>query len=256
MDLKQFYFPVQTVQNYHEILGSCAVQSNQFKTIVDGRTNEAISVVKPTYKLIENKELIERALETLAKTDVRYEVDNTHSFVQPNRMKLKLNLPDFPIKDDTNEGLALSLHIHNSYDMSEGARLLFGAIRWICTNGAVFGEVLGKWYSKHTMGFSIENLGRYMDETYKKIPEINQRIEILQNMEDADTINNLLKTTETKLGKNIKEYVENEITALTSIDRTVNAWALYNLLTRYATHAIQAHQRARYESEISKIFKL
>jgi hypothetical protein len=253
MDLNQFFFPVEIRDTYYSGK-EYGFYKSHFKTIVDGRDNKAISIVKPTYKLISNEELVTKALETLAKTDVRYEVDNTHSFCQPNRMKLKLNLPDYVIKDDTDNGIALSLHIHNSYDMSEGARLLFGAIRWICTNGSVFGKVLGKWYSKHTQGFSIDTLAKYMDGIYKQIPEINQRIEVLQNLEGMEVVNNLLKTIKEKLGTGIVEHAETEF--LLHPQQGMNAWVLYNILTQYISHNIQQRQRARYEAEVSKIFEL
>ena len=253
MDLKQFYFPVEVRDTYYSGT-EYGFYKSHFKTIVDSRDNKAISIVKPTYKLISNEELVTKALETLAKTDVRYEVDNTHSFCQPNRMKLKLNLPDYVIKDDTDKGMALSLHIHNSYDMSEGARLLFGAIRYICTNGMIFGKVLGKWYSKHTQGFSIDTLAKYMDGVYKQIPEINQRIEVLQNLEGMEVVNNLLKTTKDKLGVGIVEHAETEY--LLHPQTAMSAWVLYNILTQYISHNIQQRQRARYEAEVSKIFEL
>jgi len=70
---------------------------------------------------------------------------------------LHVKFPELFIKDDSDDGMALSLYIHISYDMSEGIKIYWGAIRAICTNGVVFGEVLAKFYGKHTKGFNLNN---------------------------------------------------------------------------------------------------
>ena len=93
-----------------------------------------------------------------------------------------------------------------------------------------------------------------MELAYAKIPEINQRIEVLQNLEGMEVVNNLLKTIKEKLGTGIVEHAETEF--LLHPQQGMNAWVLYNILTQYISHNIQQRQRARYEAEVSKIFEL
>lgn len=81
---------------------------------------------------------------------------------------------------DSESDIPISLFLHNSYDMSEGVRVFFGAIRSICSNGMVFGNVLAKFYGKHTQGFRIENITAKLHEAYDFLPEIQDRINQLE----------------------------------------------------------------------------
>ena len=71
-------------------------------------------------------------------------------------MRLQVTFPELTLNDGKSD-IALSMFIHNPYDGSEGVRVFYGGIRAICTNGFVFGEVLSKFYSKHTKGINLEN---------------------------------------------------------------------------------------------------
>src|SRR5690606_21574907 len=119
--------------------------------IVRPDTDQLISIMQDSYQLIPNRDVIMPLLEQLHQLDTRWYVDNSHSFLESNRMRLQVTFPDLTLNDGRSD-IALSLFVHNSYDGSEGVRMFWGAIRGICSNGMVFGQVLAKFYGKHTKG--------------------------------------------------------------------------------------------------------
>jgi hypothetical protein len=161
-------------------------------------------------------------------------------------MRLQVTFPDLTLNDGKSD-IALSLFLHNSYDSSEGVRMHWGAIiRGICSNRMVFGEVLSKFYSKHTKGINLNNLKEQVESTYSQIPVIKERITILQNLDTTPTLTDEIKK---KLGKKASAYVAEQ----PSLE---NQWMLYNILTYYISHLVDKRMRAAYQMKVSRLFKL
>jgi len=164
LDLQDFCFPVvertvavdDKLNEQAQWADEESYLDNGYKAIVREDTNNVISIVRDSYKIVTNRELINELLHFLAVSGEQFKIDPSHSFVQDNRMRLMITFPNLTLQDRESD-INLSLFIHNSYDMSEGVRFYFGAIRGICQNGAVFGQILGRYYSKHTSGFQMSD---------------------------------------------------------------------------------------------------
>ncbi|MGB5849877.1 MAG: hypothetical protein WBH40_15405, partial [Ignavibacteriaceae bacterium] len=139
MNIQDFCFPVEEREVYYTsqskffdwqtntyIYKSSEKLAGQYKAVVRKDNNSLISIVNKNYKLVPNKELIDQLMAQLERTDQRYEIDQHHSFVRDNRMRLHITFPELLIKDDSDDGIILSLYLHNSYDMSEGVRMFWG----------------------------------------------------------------------------------------------------------------------------------
>ena len=124
--------------------------------------------------------------------------------------------------------------------------MFWGAIRGICSNGMVFGKVLARFYRKHTKGIQLVNLKEQVEQTYKQIPVISDRIQILQNLNVSKSLS---ESVEENLGKRISKYVKEQ-------KKAENAWILYNYLTYYIPHEIDQRLRAAYQMRVSRIFQL
>ena len=162
-------------------------------------------------------------------------------------MRLQVTFPELTLQDSESD-IALSLFLHNSYDLSEGIRFYFGAIRGICSNGMVFGQVLSKFYSKHTKGYSMDKLHDKIEEAHSYFPVIQHRINSLErNTVDED----MVKNVSSKISKRLAESViqEHEIGRLSQ-------WKLLNRLTHYISHDLEQRHRARYQDGVSKVFNL
>ena len=218
--------------------------SGDYKAIVREDTNELISIVRNSYRIIPNEVIISKLLNELERFDSPYRIDPSHSFVSNEKMRLQVTLPEFTMTDKDSE-IALSLFLHNSYDTSEGVRMFFGAIRYICSNGMVFGKVLSKFYARHTKGFDLENLRESLSRSYELIPGIQNRI---GELESRPVTSEMKADVETHLGKRIAKDVLAE--------EKVSQWVLLNAITHIISHAIEQRQRARYQMAVAKVFDL
>lgn len=240
--LGRFLFPVEEKPVF---TGEDKILTGEYKAIVRPDTDQLISIMQDSYQLIPNREVIMPLLEQLHELDTRWYVDDSHSFVEPNRMRLQVTFPDLTLNDGRSD-IALSLFVHNSYDGSEGIRMFWGAIRGICSNGMVFGEVLAKFYGKHTKGLDLSNLKGQLEATYHQIPVIRERISILQNL---NVNQSQLDGVTERLGKKAAAYVAEQ-------PSPENQWILYNYLTYYISHLVDQRMRATNQMKVSRLFRL
>ena len=150
------------------------IPTDDYKAIVREDNDKLIAVQKKSYQLVLNAELIKPVLEQLDELTTEWYIDDSHSFVENNRMRLQVYFPELTLDNGESE-IALSLFVHNSYDSSESVRMFWGGIRSICCNGSVFSEVLSRYYAKHTSGIVISNLKEQIEDTYDQIPLIKER---------------------------------------------------------------------------------
>ncbi|MBO6573167.1 MAG: DUF932 domain-containing protein [Balneola sp.] len=255
MNLQLFCFPVTeravAVDNAKAPLIDIEDQDsflpNGYKAIVREDTNEVISIVKDTYKIVKNSDLIDQLLRQLATCGQSFKIDPSHSFVSNERMRLQITFPELRLRDRESD-IALSAFIHNSYDQSEGVRFYFGAIRAICSNGMVFGKILSKYYSRHTSGFSFENLGEKLAEAREYFPEIQERINRLEILRVDEQ---LIENVSTKISKRLAE----QAIAEEEIGR-ISQWQLLNRLTNHISHQMEPRMQAKYQDNVSKVFAL
>lgn len=230
---------------------------NGYKAIVREDTDELISIVKKSYELVTNTQLIDNLLGNLEDLETPTEIDKSHSFVNNKAMRLQIKFPELtmPDEDGTNE-IALSLFVHNSYDMSEGVRMMWGAIKQVCTNGMVIGKILGRMYHKHTSGFQLEKFREGLTKTYEKFPQVAERIEQLQEAKVTEEFLKKLEATNV-VGKRIMKTLreDSEVNKGKDINQ-VSQYQLMNMITWVISHRIRQEYRARYQSNISNVFGL
>ena len=218
-----------------------------YKAIVREDTNEVISIVRDTYQLVRNEELIRSLLDQLVGLSTSFRLDPSHSFVQNERMRLQITFPELRMQDSESD-IALSLFLHNSYDQSEGVRMYFGAIRSICSNGMIFGDVMAKMYHRHTRGFELSQLSEKLDEAIETFPVINHRIRQLERTPvDAELVDRVEKHISKRLAQQVIEEQELD---------SISQWKLFNKLTYFVSHDLEQHKRARYQQQIAKVFAL
>lgn len=246
-----------------------------FVGIKNKTTKRVVSVVNETYNLLPNTDVVEPVLEQFEKTGVKYEVDAL-SWVSDQRMQLHLKLPDYHIKDDSKEGLISSLWLHNSYNMTESARLMAGAFRLVCSNGMIVGEMTEKISLKHQAkqiraimtGHTIsvvESIEESITNTQERIQElIDEKVTAATLFDifhafkfDSKLVRHFLTelgvvTAETRT----KEFEEvlGDIKTTKKFDQ--NMYDLYNMLTYFVSHMKDPRYRVSYLERISKRFAL
>ena len=126
MNLEPFCFPVGeravAVDNDRHSLIDLQEKdtylTNDYKAIVREDTNQVISIVKQTYKLVPNATLIDLLLRELAMCGHTFRFNPQHSYVDNNRMRLQMTFPELTLHDSESD-IALTAYLHNSYDQSE-----------------------------------------------------------------------------------------------------------------------------------------
>jgi hypothetical protein len=255
MNLQQFMFPVteRQVAVDNQITSGAKWKHpdtflpSSYKAIVREDTNEVISIVKDSYQLVSNESLIKELLDQLVRLSTSFKIDPTHSFVQNERMRLQVTFPELRMKDSESD-IALSLFVHNSYDQSEGVRMYFGAIRSICSNGMVFGDVMAKMYHRHTKGFELSQLKQKLEEAIETFPIINHRIRQLERTPvNKELVENIEKHVSKRLAQQFLDEMQYD---------SITQWKLFNMLTYHVSHDMEQHKRARYQQQLSKVFAL
>lgn len=244
MNLNDYYFDVEEQPVY----GVSGNRYDDFKAIVShNKTSQVVSIAKSSYKLVPNKELIEPFMEHVQQLGVRWFIDKSHSFVLPNRMRLQITFPDIYVSDEESK-IPLSVYLHNSYDATEGIRLFWGAIRAVCTNGMIFGDVLGKQYFRHTKGFDTVLLASQFQGVTDKIQVIQQRIHELRN---APVTQECMSALQQALGKKrLQEIVDTDCLP------DASQWMLYNDITYLISHSVDKPQRSELQLKTSRVFQL
>jgi len=242
--LQEYFFPVEASRIYYTGKENQVIGDNvPYKGIIHGETGELISIVKNSYRIVPNKQVIEPLIEELSQLDTNWFIDNSHSFVEPAKMKLHITFPDLTYNDGESD-TALSMYLHNSYDGTSGIKMLWGAIRAICTNGMIFGRVLARYRSKHTKNYTTNKILTQLEATYESIPIIKERIEILKNIPVSEAEIESVK-------ENISAGALNYVLVSGEIQ---NRWVLYNVLTEYISHNVKQRMRTDYQMRVSKMF--
>ncbi len=250
MDLEEYIFPVVekpiALRDWPaRITAKVRLDSpGQYKVIVREDTNEIISVVRGSYKLVPNEELIKPMLTELDGLGMASYIDETHSFVNNHRMRLQITFPEITIQDRYSE-IALSLFLHNSYNASEAVRIFFGAIRLICSNGMVFGRVLAQYYARHTKGFNAGYLKEILRIACEQLPLVQNRITSLDSEPVTEELRNRI---EREIGKRIAKRVFDT--------QPESQWQAYNEAARIISHDLDQSRQARYQQALSKAFGL
>lgn len=250
--MEDFNFPVSTNRIAYGLPNGLWGFTDKFKAVIREDNEEIISIVSPTYKLVSNKDLIDTCLETLSKTDIPF---NLHigdkagklmNFVTSQRMKLTISFPEMKIYDGE-EGVEVCAFLENSYNSSQAINFQIGLLRLICTNGATSYIARKMLRFKHVESFQLEYFKQGIDNLYMKIPEIKERVEILHNIHDRETMNNIIE----KAGKENKKLGEHCLE-----NDPANMWELYNALTFFITHNLAVRRQTAYFNWVAKQFQL
>ena len=257
-ELNSFMFPVKEDVVYFSTGTDMVIAPNHKAITTDEPTdNKIISVVKKRYNMVSNKDLILPMLERLDKLDNKWYVDNSHSFVSDDliKMRLQLTFPELTFNDGKSD-VAMSLFLNNSYDGSSSVSGMWGAIRGICKNGMVFGTVMSKFQSRHSSLFDVDFLSKQIEETYKMIPLIQERVSLLQQQEflieskiDKDADSTIIEDVDVNFGKRASQYVDENLKDVKTM------WDFYNVMTYFISHYVNYKQREIYQKKLSNYFQ-
>lgn len=258
MDLQKFCFPVverrvAVDSSDHPLIDledPNTFLKNDFKAIVREDTNQVISIVKDSYKLVRNKDLIDHLLRELATLSYAFKIDSRHSFVDNSEMRLHIIFPELLFHDKESE-IAFGVTVSNSYNAAKSVKVEFSGLRKVCENGLILNTILSSFYSKHTSGFNFEGLGTKLEEAKEYFPEIQERIHRLEHLPVTDV---LMEKVSEKISKRLAEQVieEHELNRVSNCTQ----WELFNRITNHISHDMEPRLQGKYQLSVSKVFAL
>lgn len=222
---------------------------DKFKAIVRVDNWKPISVVRDSYTLYPNGDAIAEVLQVLELERVKYRIDKVNSYISDSRMILTLILQEEVVHDGTSP-VAMTITLHNSYDMTSAVRYTFGHFRFVCSNGALFRwEGLAEEVKRHTEGLLAKDFQVDVVSALHLFPKINDKFKALASVPVSQKqIDNSYQI----MGKRYENHVKDNL--LQHNLKTV--YDLYNLMTWYTSHKIIHTQREQYLKQISEAFKI
>ena len=228
-----------------QTLGQRSDSDPEHKVILRPDTGEIIAVVRKSYRLITNEELIMQFYTELRERKIRAFLDYSHSYVNNRQMRLQITLPQQQFMDGDSE-ISLAVFLHNSYDATTPVRIVFGALRHICANGMLLTETLSEYSCKHQAGVNIDSIvSRAISSVLDQWPIVEDKVKLLAMAAfDVETYERVDKL----MGKDWVTYLRSR--------RPETMWGAYNDLTGYISGQLLKEDRAIHQRRVSEVFDL
>ena len=251
LGLDEYIFPVEQrsvdlseVLDQHDI-GQSPGSEPGYKVILRADTGEIISVVRNSYHLITNEELISQFFSELRKRDIPAFADYSHSYVNNRQMRFQITLPDINFEDGESE-ISLAVFLHNSYDATVPVRIVFGAIRLVCANGMVITESKTGFTLRHVARVKLDSIvARSVSAMINEWSLVEDRVRTLAAAPfDADVYDRIDKL----MGKSWGKYLRSQ--------QADTMWDAYNSITRHISGEMLNEERARHQQNVGRVFGL
>lgn len=231
------------------------------KVLVRDDNNESVGIVGQNYEVAQHPDAfrtVERIISNsdLDTTGISRDIQVSHDGA---RAYAVYTLPAHSAGQGKEE-TALQISTRNSFDGSWCFHVEVGAVRMICLNGQVFLDSFAMFKARHTAGLNMEHAARKLSKAIDVYQNESERWIRWQNTSVTDnqafktfadvagckfitpvkamtsTVDSLLLEPEVYRNRTLMnlwtKYTNDERKALGS-----TAWAIYNTMTHWATHA-------------------
>jgi|TARA_Y100000289_G_C3906769_1_gene142382 hypothetical protein len=231
------------------------------KVLVRDDNNESVGIVGQSYEVAQHPDAFRTVERIIANSDldttgVTRDIQVSHDGA---RAYAVYTLPAHSIGQGKEE-TALQISTRNSFDGSWCFHVEVGAVRMICLNGQVFLDSFAMFKARHTAGLNMDHAARKLSKAIDVYQNESERWIRWQNTSVTDnqafktfadvagckfvtpvkamtsTVDSLLLEPEVYRNRTLMnlwtQYTNDERKALGS-----TAWAIYNTMTHWATHA-------------------
>ena len=231
------------------------------KVLVRDDNNHPIGIVGKSYEVVQHPDAFRTVERIIANSDldttgVTRDIQVSHDGA---RAYAVYTLPAHSIGQGKEE-TALQISTRNSFDGSWCFHVEVGAVRMICLNGQVFLDSFAMFKARHTAGLNMDHAARKLSKAIDVYQNESERWIRWQNTSVTDnqafktfadvagckfvtpvkamtsTVDSLLLEPEVYRNRTLMnlwtQYTNDERKALGS-----TAWAVYNTMTHWATHA-------------------
>lgn len=216
------------------------------KALINTRTNEVMSVVSDSYKVVTNEQIFSSFCNSIEASGINAEGATVKVRQTPNgaRAMVDFIFPNEFISiygDDSQTSLQLCAL--NSFDGSTRYLTKAGGLRMKCLNGQILGHIVGSYSSTHTNALDVQ-------AGAESVIAMIQQFQQAQNYWAEMMLVTVRTETATRVFHEflgIKQELESgrqnsrldrcmKLWAQYSKEMGFNAYALYNVLTHYVSH--------------------
>ena len=244
-NLNESYFPVKEVPVMYDIVGKDEAVNAGYKLIVREDNNKILSCMTDNYKLVTNKDIMEKADPILKKQGAI--LSDIHMFGNGARIRYKYRFPDTKVEVEKNDFVNPEIIINNSYDGTSEVSAMGGAFRLVCSNGLVIGYSIGKEGSRHT----VWNKEEEIEAIVKSV--INKTTTVFKNDFPRMIEKAVKKKDSQKLLELFPGYTMESMVQYLLKTPPKNYWDLLNAATWVTTHVMKRKAEATHKFE-SRIF--
>jgi len=244
-NLTSSYFPVSEVPAVGIPVEGKEIDGTGYKFIVREDTNDILSCVTNSYKLVTNKEIMQKASPILKKKGAHLE--EMRIFGNGARTKYKYRFPDTKVEISAGDHVNPEIIINNSYDGSTEVSAMGGAFRLLCSNGLVIGYSIGKEGSRHTVWNKKDEIEAIVNSVINKTTTVF-------NEDFPKMVEKGVKKKDTqKILEMFPGYTMESIVQYLISTPPKNYWDLLNTATWATTHVMKRKAEATHKFE-TKIF--
>ncbi len=242
------FFDVKAEEVY--LANGTAIRDRVAVTRAD--TGECVGLVGRKYKIVTNEEVFTSFVHSLDRSGLDLAgatIDTSFSWAGARTFsQIVLPAHQFTVGDSA-DTQAIRIIAKNAYDGSTKFNVQAGAYRFVCTNGMVFGDRLASYASKHTHGLDLkvaaDSVAMVLETAMNAKDKWEKMIGVKCTPAQAyycfALASRNVKAAQEGMPKEYEDWSPAmrkmmDIWTNNSQILGLNAWALFNSLTEFATH--------------------
>ena len=221
------------------------IDSTGYKFIVKKSSHEILGCVTDNYKVITNKQIMDKANPILKNKGAI--LKDVRAFGNGARTKWTFRFPDTKVEIAKGDHVNPEIVINNSYDGTSEVSAMGGAFRMLCLNGLTIGYALSKQGSRHVVWNKSNEIEKLINGVIDKTHKVFDN-DFPMLIEKGVKEKHVGKLIEMFPGYTMESMVQYMLT-----HKPKNYWDLLNAATWTATHVMKRNSEATHKLE-NKIF--
>tara|TARA_R100001463_G_scaffold128342_1_gene186788 strand:- start:2789 stop:3547 length:759 start_codon:yes stop_codon:yes gene_type:complete len=239
--MKDTFFPVK-----EDTIYTGKGNESGYKFIMREDTDEILSCVTDSYKLIKNKDVVNKVLKIFKKKKIKNDFVGSRQFSNGAKTTYTWNLTNQKVETNKGEEHYPQIILVNSYNATTQLSFLAGVFRLVCSNGLVIGHTVGNKTNRHSIyNTELEKIDEYVDKTIDSIDKVFTK--------DFPTLVNTKYNNRhtNQFLKLFPDFIMGDLVKYLSSYNIQTYWDLLNAATFVATHRMNKKYESTFKFEES-----
>lgn len=215
-----------------------------YKFIIREDTNEILSCVTDSYRLIKNEDVVSKILKIFKKKKIKTDFVGNRQFSNGAKTTYTWNLTNQKVETQKGEEHYPQIILVNSYNATTQLSFLAGVFRLVCSNGLVVGHTVGNKTNRHSIyNTDLEKIDDYIDNTINSIDKVFTK--------DFPTLVNTKYNNRhtSQFLKLFPDFIMGDLVQYLSSYNIKTYWDLLNAATFIATHRMNKKYESTFKFE-------